>query len=44
MRRDALKVRDAEILRRRPEINGLQLAMDVCEMKKGDLPFCIEGQ
>ena len=43
MRRDALEVCHPKILRRRPEINRLQLAMNVCEMKKGDLPFCIEG-
>ena len=44
MRRDALEVRNAEILRWRPEIYRLQLAMDVCQMKKGDLSFCLEGQ
>ena len=44
MRRYALEVRYAEILRWRPEIYRLQLAMDVCQMKKGDLPFCLEGQ
>ena len=33
MGRDALEVRNTEILRRWPEINWLQLAMDACEMK-----------
>ena len=44
MRRDAFEIADTKILRWWPEIDRLQLAMDVCEMKKGNLPLGIKGQ